>query len=79
MAGLASTKWGPSSRHIITVSSFNLRMTVWSLEDKSVQYIPYPKHKGSQGIAFSPNKQLMALVCAPQEDNGETIGIYDIT
>ena len=47
MAGLVSTKWAPSSRHILTVSSFNLRMTVWSLEDKSVQYIPYPKHCGS--------------------------------
>jgi len=54
-------------------------MTVWSLEDKSVQYIPYPKHKGSQGIAFSPSGNLMALVCAPQDGNGETIGIYDIS
>ena len=52
MAGLASCRWGPSSTHIITVSEFKLRMTVWSLQDKTVQYIKNPKHE-NRGISFS--------------------------
>lgn len=44
MAGLASCTWGPTNSHIITVSEMNLRMTVWSLADKSVQFIKNPKY-----------------------------------
>jgi len=36
MAGLAFTRWGPSARHILTVSDFKLRLTIWSLSDKTV-------------------------------------------
>lgn len=36
MGGLASCRWGPSNTHIITISEFNLRMTVWCLSDKSI-------------------------------------------
>jgi len=36
MAGLAYCRWAPTSRHVISVSDFKLRMTVWSLADKSV-------------------------------------------
>ena len=39
LAGMANCMWAPTSRHIMTVSDFNLRLTVWSLVDKSVQYI----------------------------------------
>lgn len=36
LAGLAYCMWAPTSRHIITVSEFNVRLTVWSMIDKSV-------------------------------------------
>lgn len=31
MAGLSSCRWGPNATHILTVSEFKLRMTIWSL------------------------------------------------
>ena len=39
LAGMQSCRWAPTSRHVITIADFNLRMTVWSLVDRSVQYI----------------------------------------
>jgi hypothetical protein len=61
MAGLAYALWGPTLNHILTVSEFKIRLTVWSLQDKSVQYIKNPKFDDARGITFSPNKKLMAL------------------
>lgn len=39
LAGMPNCVWAPTSRHIITYSEFNVRLTVWSMIDKSVQYI----------------------------------------
>jgi hypothetical protein len=36
MAGLAYCRWGPKPTHIITISEFKLRMTIWSLADKGL-------------------------------------------
>ena len=36
MAGLAYCRWGPFSNHVITISEFKIRLTVWNLADKSV-------------------------------------------
>ena len=33
LAGLASCRWAPGGRHIVTVSDFKLRLTLWSLVD----------------------------------------------
>lgn len=77
MAGLLSCRWGPTNSHVISISEFKLRMTVWCLADKSVQYIKNPKHE-SKGLSFSPNRKLMALAeRAP--DNRDMIGIYDVS
>jgi WD40 repeat protein len=43
LAGLTYAQWAPDSRHIITRSEFNLRLSVWSLVRKSVTYIKQPK------------------------------------
>lgn len=42
-AGLVSCLWAPDSRHILTTTDFQLRMTLWSLTSKSISYIKYPK------------------------------------
>lgn len=39
LAGLVNCFWAPTSRHVITYSEFSIRLTIWSLVDKSVQYI----------------------------------------
>lgn len=43
LAGLTFAQWAPDSRHILTRSEFNLRLTVWSLVRKSVTFIRQPK------------------------------------
>ena len=43
LAGLTHAQWAPDSRHILTRSDFNLRLSVWSLIRKSVTYIKQPK------------------------------------
>lgn len=58
MAGLASCRF--AGTHLITISEFKLRLTVWSLADKSVQYIRNPKHE-DRAIDFTANARYMAL------------------
>mmetsp|Transcript_13438 Transcript_13438/g.22875 ORF Transcript_13438/g.22875 Transcript_13438/m.22875 type:complete len:424 (-) Transcript_13438:21-1292(-) len=75
--------WAPTSRHILTVSQFNLRLTVWSLVDSSVQYIQSPKKCGNQptqrGYAFSPNRKIFALIEKSLEDGRDMVGLYDLS
>jgi len=62
------------------VSDFKVRLTVWCLADKSVQYIKSPKFDEGKGISFSPNKKLMALAEKSITEGGQDkIGIYDVT
>jgi hypothetical protein len=61
IAGLAYARWGPNNNYVMTISDFKVRLTIWGLADKSVQYIRSPKHDDERGIAFSPSKKLMAL------------------
>jgi hypothetical protein len=77
MAGLASCRWGPTTNHVLTVSEFKLRLTVWCLADKSVQYIKNPKFE-DRGIAFSRNGKLMAVAERGLEGRDQ-VGIYDLT
>lgn len=75
--------WAPTSRHVMTISKFNIRMTVWSMIDKSIQYIESPKHSGNdptaKGVAFSPNDKVMAVIQKNLEDGKDLIGLYDLT
>ena len=75
MAGLSYCRWGPNPTHVLTVSDFKLRLTIWSLVDKKVQYIKNPKHE-NRGVSFSQNRKLMALAESNQEGK-DTIGLYD--
>ena len=80
IAGLAYAKWGPSTNHILTVSDFKIRLTIWCLQDKSVQFIKNPKFDDGRGITFSPNRKLMALAeKSSGEGTRDQIGIYDTT
>lgn len=60
VAGLEALRWSPDGRHILSTALFTLRITVWSLVDKSVSYIKYPKH-AHQGLSFSKDGKFMAL------------------
>lgn len=63
----------PDSRQIITVSDFNLRLTIWSLSDQNVAYIKDPKHP-DKGISFTSNGKFMAL--AERSQCKDYVGVY---
>ena len=77
IAGLAHAQWGPGNNHVLTVSDFKVRLTIWGLADKSVQYIKSPKHEDGRGIAFSPSRKLMAVAQRNSEAK-DAIGVYDV-
>ncbi|XP_071527988.1 WD repeat-containing protein WRAP73-like isoform X2 [Panulirus ornatus] len=59
-AGLIRICWAPDSRHILTTAEFCLRITVWSLINKSVSYIKHPKNI-ALGLQFSPDHDYLAV------------------
>ena len=66
--------WSADSRHVLTMSDFHLRLTLWSLVNKTVSYIKYPKLTRS-GLEFSPDGQYMAL--AERRDCKDYISIFN--
>uniref|UniRef100_A0AAY4CVU8 WD repeat containing, antisense to TP73 n=1 Tax=Denticeps clupeoides TaxID=299321 RepID=A0AAY4CVU8_9TELE len=58
--GLVSSRWSPDGRHVLNTTEFHLRVTVWSLCNKSVSYIKYPK-ACQKGMDFSADGRYMAL------------------
>jgi WD40 repeat protein len=73
VCGLSYARWTPDSRQVITITEFNLRLTVWSLTDKNVSYIKNPKF-ADKGLSFTSNGKFMAL--AERENCKDFIGIY---
>ena len=73
IAGLMYARWVPDSRQVITISDFQLRLTIWSLVDETVSYIKNPKHY-DKGISFTSNGKFMAL--AERNEWKDYIGIY---
>jgi WD40 repeat protein len=54
LGGITDIHWSPDSRHIISMAEFNVKLTVWSLIQRKVRYIKFPKKK--ECVAFSPGK-----------------------
>ena len=50
--GLAWARWAPGARHVVASSDFSIRLTIWSLVDRSVFFIKCPKFPRA-GIDFS--------------------------
>lgn len=79
---MVSCFWAPTSRHVITISEFHIRLTVWSMIDKSVQYIEGPKCLNNDhkiGLQFSPNNKMLAVIQKNMENSKDMIGLYDIS
>ena len=73
-AGLVSCCWAPDSRHILTTTDFQLRMTLWSLVNKTISYIKYPK-LSQGGVDFNSNGKYMAL--AERRDCKDFVSVFD--
>ncbi|KAK2994685.1 hypothetical protein RJ640_026164 [Escallonia rubra] len=59
-AGIAYARWSPDSRHILTTSEFQLRLTVWSLVNTACVHVQWPKH-ASKGVSFTRDGQFAAI------------------
>jgi len=59
-AGIAYARWSPDSRHILTTSEFQLRLTVWSLVNTACVHVQWPKH-GSRGVSFTKDGKFAAI------------------
>ncbi|KAJ6705305.1 WD REPEAT PROTEIN 8-RELATED [Salix purpurea] len=59
-AGIAYARWSPDSRHILTTSDFQLRLTVWSLLNTACVHVQGPKH-GSKGVSFTKDGKFAAI------------------
>lgn len=76
VAGLSSCRWSPDSRRILTICEFNLRLTIWSLIDRTTNFINYPKYS-DKGIVFTSNNFFMAL--AERKESKDYIGLYYVS
>ncbi|XP_076282253.1 WD repeat-containing protein WRAP73 isoform X2 [Lasioglossum baleicum] len=72
-AGLESITWSPDSKHILILSNFNIQISVWSLENRNVNYIQNMK-SSFRNLYFSPNGKKLAIVVSNEGD--DTIEIY---
>ncbi|GAV79487.1 WD40 domain-containing protein [Cephalotus follicularis] len=59
-AGIAYARWSPDSRHILTTSDFQLRLTVWSLVNTACVHVQWPK-QASKGVAFTKDGKFTAI------------------
>lgn len=77
--GLSHVLWSPDSRHVLTVSDFSVRITVWSLLDGSSLVLSSPKSMSAnrKGICFSPDGKFVALLS--RKDCRDSIAILTST
>lgn len=74
-AGLMRALWSPDGRHILTTANFNLRITVWSLVNKSVSYVRYVKNS-KDCLSFSKDGKYLAL--GENRKCKDYISIFDV-
>lgn len=71
--GLSYARLSPDSKHILTYSNNNIKLTIRSLIDKTERYIKFPKFS-RKGVTFTSNGNFMAL--AERKNARDLIGIY---
>ena len=60
-AGIDRVCWSSDGQHLIIVTDFQIRLTIWSLRDRSCVHVVGPK-KGDHMTAFSPDGSYLALL-----------------
>jgi len=71
--GMKYSLFSPDSLHILSISDYNIRLSIRSLVDKSLLYINMPKF-ARKGLSFSTKGNFMAL--AGRNDARDIIGVY---
>lgn len=85
-AGIAHARWSPDSRHILTTSDFQLRLTVWSLLNTACVHVRWPKYP-VKGVSFTQDGKF-AAVCTRRDckdyisllscDTWEIMGVFAV-
>lgn len=75
-AGLVSARWSPNGQYLLLFADFQIRLSVWSLLNRTCVNIDGPKHSDA-GVAFSPDGKLMAIL--GRSDCKDRLTIYDTT
>lgn len=73
LAGISYAYFAPDSRSVITICNNNLKMSIWSLVNKSISQIQNPKFC-KKGVSFTSNGHFMAL--AIKTTPNDSIGVY---
>lgn len=76
-SGLNHIKWVPDSRKLISSCEFNIKLSVWSLIDKTFSFINNPKFNDDKCAVFS-NSGLFAAI-PERKDLHDYVGIYSIS
>ena len=77
LCALHSAHFSPNGGHIITVTDFHVRMTLWSLSDASVTYIKCPKPLRSERAAvFNRRGNMFASVQRVEHKDEATVYQY---
>ena len=71
--GMKYSLFSPDSLHVLSISDYNIRLSIRSLVDKSLLYINMPKF-ARKGLSFSTKGNFMAL--AERNDARDIIGVY---
>ncbi|OWZ10725.1 hypothetical protein PHMEG_00016381 [Phytophthora megakarya] len=74
VAGLVHVKWTPDTRHVVTVSDFQLHATVWSLENRTARSSIRSPKLAANGLTFSTNGEFLAV--AERHDCKDFLGVY---
>ena len=59
-AGISHVRWSPNGQHIIVTADFQIRMTIWSLTERTCIHVKGPKYP-CKGLGFSPEGDMMAV------------------
>jgi len=70
--GLTSAVLAPDSRHVLSKSELDLRLTIWSLTSKKVRYIKFALH-----LDFSPCGQRLAVAERQSDASSAALAVYD--
>jgi WD40 repeat protein len=72
--GLSYVRFSPGGRHVLATADFQLRVTVWSLLDRSVCYMRFPKFS-KEGLDFTADGGRMAL--AERRDGKDSVSVFE--
>mmetsp|Transcript_34161 Transcript_34161/g.74633 ORF Transcript_34161/g.74633 Transcript_34161/m.74633 type:complete len:451 (-) Transcript_34161:71-1423(-) len=75
LAGLARSRFAPSSREIVTVADFQVRIAVWCLVTACTRHLRSPKWS-DRGMAFSNGEAYMAILTRKELRDG--VAIFDV-